>query len=258
MQTGIPKLSITPALPVPEIPHLTDFGPALWLLALPQVPLSLANSIYSTADAARQYFGDHAAQVTPRRLLSTMGMANLAAALFGGVPVCHGSGGLTAHYRLGARTGGAPLMLGILFLLLGLLGGAGFLPLLKLIPFLGVFLLVFATGLGQIFLFGVLMSLGSAAFASANWALTADLVPKEESARYFGLANIGTAGAAAAAGLFGPLVDWANTIHPGAGYPALFAASTAVLILSAQVLRRVDRALPTVQPESVSMFDKGG
>ena len=93
VQTGIPNLSITLSLPAPELPHLTDFGPALWLLALPQVPLSLANSIYSTADAARQYFGDQAAQVTPRRLLSTMGMANLAAALFGGVPVCHGCGG---------------------------------------------------------------------------------------------------------------------------------------------------------------------
>jgi SulP family sulfate permease len=71
-----------------------------------------------------------------------MGVANVAAALFGGVPVCHGCGGLTAHYRLGARTGGAPLILGLFFLLLGLLGGKTLLPVLQLIPFpiLGVLL----------------------------------------------------------------------------------------------------------------------
>ena len=71
-----------------------------------------------------------------------MGLSNVAAALFGGVPVCHGCGGLTAHYRLGARTGGAPLMLGVFFLLFGLLGGQSLLPLLQLLPLaiLGVLL----------------------------------------------------------------------------------------------------------------------
>ena len=139
---GWPALTLAPALPTVTFPALGDFGPALWLLALPQIPLSLANSIYATSDTARQYFGHSAAHVTPRRLLTTMGFANVAAALFGGVPVCHGCGGLTAHYRLGARTGGAPLMLGVTFLLLGLLGGQTLLPVLKLIPFpaLGVLL----------------------------------------------------------------------------------------------------------------------
>ncbi len=63
-------------------------------------------------------------------------------ALIGGVPLCHGCGGLTAHYRLGARTGGAPLMLGGLFLLLGLFGGGVSMNIFRLIPFpvLGVLL----------------------------------------------------------------------------------------------------------------------
>jgi SulP family sulfate permease len=62
--------------------------------------------------------------------------------LIGGLPLCHGSGGLTAHYRLGARTGGAPLMLGGIFLALGLLGGQTSMQILNLIPFpvLGVLL----------------------------------------------------------------------------------------------------------------------
>ncbi len=141
-RSGLPALTFAPALPVPTLPAMSDLGPALWLLALPQIPLSLANSVFSTEDAARQYFAQAAEHVTPRRLLATMGLGNLAAALFGGVPVCHGCGGLTAHYRLGARTGGAPLMLGTFFLLVGLLGGKTLLPILQLIPFpiLGVLL----------------------------------------------------------------------------------------------------------------------
>jgi xanthine/uracil/vitamin C permease (AzgA family) len=142
VNSGFPGIAISPQLPVPQLPRPADFAPAFWLLALPQIPLSLANSVYATVDAAKQYFGEQAAPVTSRRLLSTMGVSNLAAALFGGVPVCHGCGGLTAHYRLGARTGGAPLMLGSFFLLFGLIGGVGLLPVLKLIAFpaLGVLL----------------------------------------------------------------------------------------------------------------------
>lgn len=142
LRIGWPQFALTPSLPTLTLPSLADFGPAFWLLALPQIPLSLANSVYATTDAAQHYFGTRAAHVSPRRLLTTLGLANVVAALFGGVPVCHGSGGLTAHYRLGARTGGAPLMLGVAFLLLGLLGGTTLLPLLKLIPFpaLGVLL----------------------------------------------------------------------------------------------------------------------
>ncbi len=71
-----------------------------------------------------------------------MGLSNVVAAALGGVPVCHGSGGVTAHYRLGARSGGAPLMLGIGFLVLGLFGSntvTGSLTLIPL-PALGVLL----------------------------------------------------------------------------------------------------------------------
>jgi len=84
----------------------------------------------------------------------------------------------------------------------------------------------------EIALFGSLLSLGSAAFTGANWALTADLAPKEEAARFFGLANFGTAGAAAAAGLFGPLMDGANRLAPGSGFPLLFLAATASFLAS--------------------------
>ena len=103
----------------------------------------------------------------------------------------------------------------------------------------GALLLVIAGSALQIFLFGGLMALGSAAFAAANWALTADVAPPDEAARFLGLANIGTAGAAAAAGLFGPLVDWGNGAAPGTGYTALFGAAGLAFIASALALRGV-------------------
>jgi SulP family sulfate permease len=141
---GLPPLSIQFTLPrlLPIVPTWEQFWQGLILLALPQIPLSLGNSIYATADAARHYFGERAARVTERKLMLTMGATDAMTAVIGGVPLCHGCGGLTAHYRFGARTGGAPLMLGGIFLALGLLGGPASMKLFGLIPFpvLGVLL----------------------------------------------------------------------------------------------------------------------
>jgi MFS superfamily sulfate permease-like transporter len=149
---GLPELQLGLTLPAPVLPSLGHFSTAFVLLVVPQIPLSLANSVFATSDAARQYFGSAGERVSPRRLLFTMGTANVAAAALGGVPVCHGSGGLTAHYRLGARTGGALLLIGGLFLLLGLLGGAGLLSLLRLIPFPALGILLAYVGVQHIFL----------------------------------------------------------------------------------------------------------
>ena len=134
---GLPTLHLGLNMPslFPLVPTWPQLWQGLWLLALPQIPLSLGNSVYATADAAQQYFGERAARVTPRRLMVTMGINDAVAAALGGIPVCHGCGGLTAHYRLGARTGGAPLMIGIIFLALGLFGGTAVLSIFSLIPF---------------------------------------------------------------------------------------------------------------------------
>ncbi len=141
---GLPPLSLQFTLPrlLPLIPTWPQLWQGLILLALPQIPLSLGNSVYATADAARAYFGGQADRVTERKLMLTMGATDAMTAALGGVPLCHGCGGLTAHYRLGARTGGAPLMIGGIFLALGLLGGTASMQVLHLIPFpvLGVLL----------------------------------------------------------------------------------------------------------------------
>jgi sulfate permease, SulP family len=96
---------------------------ALTVLVIPQAPLTFANSCLATADAARRYFGDRSRRVTPGRLASTLGAANLLSGAIAGMPVCHGAGGMTAHYQFGARGTGAPFLMGIA--LLGLAFGAG-------------------------------------------------------------------------------------------------------------------------------------
>lgn len=101
----------------------------------------------------------------------------------------------------------------------------------------GALLLTWAAGGVWILLAGGLMALGSAAFSTANWALAADLAPRAEAARFMALANFGTAGAAAAAGLFGPLADWAEAVAPGGRYPFLFIAAALAFVASALALR---------------------
>lgn len=124
------------------VPTLSDLTTAAWLLVIPQLPLTVGNATIATADAAQRYFGPRAVRVRPRTLLVTMGLSNLLAGLLGGMPVCHGSGGLTAHVRFGARTGTAPLLIGGLCLGAALLLDGGMLPLLVLfpLPVLGVLL----------------------------------------------------------------------------------------------------------------------
>jgi hypothetical protein len=108
--------------------HLPDlslqaFGTAAVVLVLPQLPLTFANSCLATADAARTYFGERAARVRPGRLALSLGLANLMAGAISGMPVCHGAGGLTAHRSFGARSGGAPIAIGVALLVVALLLG---------------------------------------------------------------------------------------------------------------------------------------
>ncbi len=71
-------------------------------LVFPQLALTLGNSVIATRDVARRYFGARAERVTLRRLLRSIGVGNLLSASVGGLPWCHGSGGLTAHVKGGA------------------------------------------------------------------------------------------------------------------------------------------------------------
>jgi MFS superfamily sulfate permease-like transporter len=142
---GAKDLHLGLSLPSFTSPSFGDLSTALVLLVIPQIPLTLGNAVFATAETAKTYFGKGAKKVTPKALLTTMGIANLGAGLLGGMPICHGAGGLTAHYRLGARTGGAGLMIGVVLVALALLVDGNVVPILSLIPYpvLGV-LVIFA------------------------------------------------------------------------------------------------------------------
>lgn len=114
--------------------HAGTFWTALTVLALPQLPLSFANSCLATADAARVYFGKAGERVRPGKLATTLGGANLFAGAISGMPVCHGAGGMTAHAAFGARTGGAPLVMGGTLLSLAVVAGSGLAGLLAAFP----------------------------------------------------------------------------------------------------------------------------
>ncbi len=124
-----------------------DLWTAFIMLILPQIPLTIGNACVGTADICSALFpkDPHVSKATAGKFALTMGIANLPAGLFGAVPMCHGTGGLAAHYRFGARTGGAPLMIGAILVTLALVFGEAGFAFLTLIPnsVLGV-LLIFA------------------------------------------------------------------------------------------------------------------
>lgn len=116
-------------------PGTGDIWTALWVLVIPQLPLTLGNSVAATCEVSRDYYGEGSARVEPRRLSLSIGFANLVSAVFGGMPVCHGSGGVTAHHKFGARTAGATIIMGIFFITLSLaLGSTGSAAVLGAIP----------------------------------------------------------------------------------------------------------------------------
>jgi sulfate permease, SulP family len=141
------KFSIGPTKIGIISPTLKDFWTALIMLILPQIPLTIGNACVGTADTCCTLFPKNPllSKTKAGNFALTMGLANLPAGIIGAVPMCHGTGGLAAHYRFGARTGGAPMMIGALFVAMALVFGEFGFTLLAMIPnsVLGV-LLIFA------------------------------------------------------------------------------------------------------------------
>ncbi len=109
--------------------------------------MTIGNAVVANADLSREYFGKASQKVTYRSLTLSMAFTNLFVFFIGGMPLCHGAGGLAAHYRFGARTAGSNFMIGFLFLVLAVFFGVHALALIYLLPMaiLGV-LLIFAGG----------------------------------------------------------------------------------------------------------------
>ncbi len=131
-KSGIPHISII-SLPKIIIPTIHDFLNGGWLLAIPQAPLTLTNAILATSLLMKDLFHR---DVDPDKLSITIGLMTLTSVPFGGFPMCHGSGGLAAQYRFGARTGGSNIISGLILLPIALFfAGPEF---IKVIP-VGIF-----------------------------------------------------------------------------------------------------------------------
>lgn len=90
-------------------------------LLLPQIVLTSANSVLATKDVCTRYFGESASKVTVRRLLSSIGFGNLIVGALGGMPFCHGSGGVTAHVRGGSTKAWSTALMGVVLLILAVI-----------------------------------------------------------------------------------------------------------------------------------------
>ena len=121
-------------------PSLADVLTGFVVLALPQLPLSLGNSVLATRQIAADLFPQK--PITVRKISLTYSLMNLINPLFGGVPTCHGSSGLAGHYAFGARTGGSVIIYGSIYLILGLFFSQGFQMAIQIfpLPILGVIL----------------------------------------------------------------------------------------------------------------------
>jgi len=103
------------------LPDGGQWWTGFWQGAVPQLPLTLLNSVVAVCALSRDYFPGRG--IAPREMATSVSLMNLLTVPFGGMPMCHGAGGLAAQYRFGARTGGSVIMLGAGKIMAGLLLG---------------------------------------------------------------------------------------------------------------------------------------
>ncbi|VFQ66261.1 unnamed protein product [Cuscuta campestris] len=141
----------------PSIIHQIKLGPSKFKLlkitredwktgflrgAIPQIPLSILNSVIAVCKLSSDLFPESSAASAARVSIS-VGLMNMVGCWFGAMPCCHGAGGLAGQYRFGARSGASVVFLGAAKLAVGLLVGNSLVRVLSEFPIgiLGVLLL---------------------------------------------------------------------------------------------------------------------
>ncbi|MEK6977680.1 MAG: putative sulfate/molybdate transporter [Candidatus Hydrothermarchaeota archaeon] len=135
-----------------RLPELT-LGRVSWsdlvlgtlILGIPQAPLTLGNAIIGITAENNELFPDRKVKV--RTMALDHGLMNIVSAAIGGVPMCHGAGGMAGHVRFGARTGGALVILGTIVVVAGLFLSDSILTLLRFFPLSIIGVILFFTGL---------------------------------------------------------------------------------------------------------------
>ena len=119
------------------LPPLTTFSPSeIWkglvLAGFAQIALTATNAVIATSALIKEYWPER--PVPEKRLALNQGVMNVAVPFFGGMPMCHGAGGLAAQYHFGARTGGTNIIEGIMWIVLGLFLASSIADLFALFP----------------------------------------------------------------------------------------------------------------------------
>ena len=132
--------------PEAYVPRGSEWRVGILDAGLGQLPLTTLNSVIAVVALASDLLPD-----VPTPTVTSIGLSvaamNLIGCWFGGMPTCHGSGGLAAQYRFGARSGSSIIFLGIFKLLLGLIFGNSLTGLLDKFPTALLTVMVIAAGL---------------------------------------------------------------------------------------------------------------
>ena len=171
------------ALPEVQLPVAGAFASAFFLLVVPQLPLTFGNAVVAVNDLAHEYLGPAAVRVSPSRVCLSAGIGNAVSGVLGGMPMCHGAGGLTAHVRLGARSAGMNVLLGTSLAILGLFFAAQVPAILGLLPVWGLAAFLAYAGLRHAWLVsdlrgkGLLLAVTAGALGAwfGNLAITAGI-----------------------------------------------------------------------------------
>jgi hypothetical protein len=115
------------------VPTSENIATGFVLLTLPQIPLSLGNSIMATRQVATDLFPGRE-PLGIRKIGLTYAAMNLFVPFFGGIPCCHGAGGMVGHFAFGGRTGGSVVIYGLFYMVTGLFLGGAFGELVKVFP----------------------------------------------------------------------------------------------------------------------------
>jgi MFS superfamily sulfate permease-like transporter len=138
------------ASPTFTFPPLTSFNigevwQGLLRAGFAQIPLTATNAVIATAALIVTYWPEK--PVVERRLALNTGIMNLIMPFFGGMPLCHGAGGLAAQYYFGARTGGANIMEGLMEIAMGLLLATSIAGLFAVFPMAIIGAMLFMVGI---------------------------------------------------------------------------------------------------------------
>lgn len=135
------ELRLGMAWHLPRMPDADAWATGFWKGTIPQVPLTILNSVVAVCALSVDLFPRRPAR--PRRVGISVALMNLACCPLGAMPMCHGTGGLAGQYRFGARTGGSVVILGVIKMVLALSAGGCLLAWLQGYPqsVLGILLL---------------------------------------------------------------------------------------------------------------------